>query len=63
MTLICGISERQMIQKIQLMCTVTRDWHNLLVSEEGSFCAVLLGVVHVDSAYVTHIFTCSFFYL
>lgn len=56
MTLIYGISERQMIREKQFICIVARDWHNLLVSKESSFCAVLLGViVQVDAAYATHI--------
>lgn len=48
-----------MIQEIDFICIVARDWHNLLVRKESSFSAVILGVVHMDTGYVAHIFTLS----
>lgn len=53
------VSERQMIPEIQFICILARDWHNLLVRKESCFSAMLLGVIHLDTAYVTHMFPWS----
>lgn len=49
-----------MIQEIQFVCIVARDWHNLLVRKGSIFSAVILGVIHVDTGYVTHMWSVLF---
>lgn len=50
---------RDKLYRKEFICIVARDWHNLLVREESSFSAVILGVIHMDTGYVAHIFTWS----
>lgn len=46
-----------MIEEIHFI--VAGDWHNLLVRKENSSSAVILGIIHMDTGHVTHIFTWS----